>query len=171
MIDNENYAFSPDWWGLGCLIYEMIQGHCPFRKFKEKIQREDLERRVREDAEEYSRKFSEDAKSICRMVGQAPECLALSPSLVWKPSGLCPCAVAARPSGSGEAARGPPGVSRCEGQWGFLSARAVGKVPDMVWENGRTGFLMRQSTAEPPVAGQFHVKLNIKQNLQCPWRQ
>nr|KAF6500262.1 G protein-coupled receptor kinase 4 [Molossus molossus] len=68
VIDNENYAFSPDWWGLGCLIYEMIQGHCPFRKSKEKIQREDLERRVKEDAEEYSRKFSEDAKSICRML-------------------------------------------------------------------------------------------------------
>ncbi|KAM5340311.1 G protein-coupled receptor kinase 4 [Glossophaga mutica] len=68
VIDNESYTFSPDWWGLGCLIYEMIQGHSPFRKFKEKVQREELERRVRKDTEEYSEKFSEDAKSICRML-------------------------------------------------------------------------------------------------------
>ncbi|XP_036902673.1 G protein-coupled receptor kinase 4 isoform X2 [Sturnira hondurensis] len=68
VINNENYAFSPDWWGLGCLMYEMIQGHSPFRKFKEKVQREEVERRVRKDTEEYSGKFSEDAKSICRML-------------------------------------------------------------------------------------------------------
>ncbi|XP_053528312.1 G protein-coupled receptor kinase 4 [Artibeus jamaicensis] len=68
VINNENYAFSPDWWGLGCLMYEMIQGHSPFRKFKEKVQREEVERRVKTDTEEYSEKFSEDAKSVCRML-------------------------------------------------------------------------------------------------------
>ncbi|XP_036083324.1 G protein-coupled receptor kinase 4 isoform X10 [Rousettus aegyptiacus] len=68
VINNENYTFSPDWWGLGCLIYEMIQGHSPFRKFKEKIRREEVERRVNTDTEEYSEKFSADAKSICRML-------------------------------------------------------------------------------------------------------
>lgn len=47
----------------------MIQGHSPFRKFKEKIRREEVERRVNTDTEEYSEKFSADAKSICRMVG------------------------------------------------------------------------------------------------------
>ena len=26
VIQNERYTFSPDWWGLGCLIFEMIQG-------------------------------------------------------------------------------------------------------------------------------------------------
>ena len=26
VVKNERYTFSPDWWGLGCLIYEMIQG-------------------------------------------------------------------------------------------------------------------------------------------------
>uniref|UniRef100_A0A8C2V8H1 G protein-coupled receptor kinase n=1 Tax=Chinchilla lanigera TaxID=34839 RepID=A0A8C2V8H1_CHILA len=68
VINNEKYSFSPDWWGLGCLIYEMIQGHCPFRKPKEKVKREEVERRVRKDTEEYSEKFSEDTKSICRML-------------------------------------------------------------------------------------------------------
>ncbi|XP_054437867.1 G protein-coupled receptor kinase 4 [Pteronotus mesoamericanus] len=68
VIDNENYTFSPDWWGFGCLIYEMIQGHSPFKKHKERVRREEVERRVRRDTEEYSEKFSEDAKSICRML-------------------------------------------------------------------------------------------------------
>ncbi|XP_019567077.2 G protein-coupled receptor kinase 4 isoform X6 [Rhinolophus sinicus] len=68
VINNENYTFSPDWWGLGCLIYEMIQGHSPFRKFKEKMRREQVEQRVKEDTEEYSGKFSEDTESICRML-------------------------------------------------------------------------------------------------------
>ncbi|XP_039767886.1 G protein-coupled receptor kinase 4 isoform X2 [Ornithorhynchus anatinus] len=68
VINNENYTFSPDWWGLGCLIYEMIQGQSPFRKRKEKVKREEVDRRVKEDQEEYSEKFSEEAKSICRML-------------------------------------------------------------------------------------------------------
>uniref|UniRef100_A0A3B3TM66 G protein-coupled receptor kinase n=1 Tax=Poecilia latipinna TaxID=48699 RepID=A0A3B3TM66_9TELE len=68
VIQNENYTFSPDWWGLGCLIFEMIQGQSPFRKRKERVKREEVDRRVREDQEEYSDKFSEDAKDICRQL-------------------------------------------------------------------------------------------------------
>lgn len=26
VVKNERYTFSPDWWGLGCIIYEMIEG-------------------------------------------------------------------------------------------------------------------------------------------------
>lgn len=26
VIKNERYTFSPDYWGLGCLLYEMIEG-------------------------------------------------------------------------------------------------------------------------------------------------
>lgn len=26
VVKNERYSFSPDWWGLGCIIYEMIEG-------------------------------------------------------------------------------------------------------------------------------------------------
>lgn len=68
VINNESYTTSPDWWGLGCLIYEMIQGQSPFRKRKEKVKRDEVDRRVKEDQEEYSEKFSEDAKSICHML-------------------------------------------------------------------------------------------------------
>ncbi|XP_064440246.1 G protein-coupled receptor kinase 4 isoform X1 [Mirounga angustirostris] len=68
VINNEHYTFSPDWWGLGCLIYEMIEGHSPFRKFKERVKREEVDQRVRKDTEQYSEKFSEDAKSLCKML-------------------------------------------------------------------------------------------------------
>nr|XP_014345243.1 PREDICTED: G protein-coupled receptor kinase 4 [Latimeria chalumnae] len=68
VINHENYSFSPDWWGLGCLLYEMIQGQSPFRKRKEKVKRDEVDRRVREDQEVYSEKFSEEAKSICTML-------------------------------------------------------------------------------------------------------
>ncbi|XP_031551114.1 G protein-coupled receptor kinase 5-like [Actinia tenebrosa] len=65
VIKNERYTFSPDWWGLGCLIYEMIQGKSPFRARKEKVKREEVERRVKEDTETYSDKFSSYARLIC----------------------------------------------------------------------------------------------------------
>jgi len=26
VVKNEKYTFSPDWWGLGCILYEMIEG-------------------------------------------------------------------------------------------------------------------------------------------------
>ncbi|XP_052770643.1 G protein-coupled receptor kinase 5-like isoform X2 [Mya arenaria] len=65
VVKNEKYTFSPDWWGLGCLIYEMIEGKAPFRARKEKVKREEVDRRVKEDQETYSSKFSEDCRSIC----------------------------------------------------------------------------------------------------------
>lgn len=68
MINNERYSFSPDWWGLGCLIYEMIEGQSPFRARKERVKREEVEKRVQEEQEQYSEKFSEDAKAICKAV-------------------------------------------------------------------------------------------------------
>ncbi|XP_075767159.1 G protein-coupled receptor kinase 5-like isoform X2 [Pelodiscus sinensis] len=68
VINNEHYTFSPDWWGLGCLIYEMIAGQAPFRARKERVKREEVEKRVQEEQESYSDKFSPDAQAICRML-------------------------------------------------------------------------------------------------------
>lgn len=50
VIDNEKYAFSPDWFSFGCLLYEMIEGQAPFRMRKEKVKREEVDRRVKVSA-------------------------------------------------------------------------------------------------------------------------
>ncbi|KAK8377771.1 hypothetical protein O3P69_014020 [Scylla paramamosain] len=68
VIDNEKYTFSPDWFSFGCLIYEMIEGQAPFRARKEKVKREEVDRRVKEQQETYSHKFSEEAKLICQQL-------------------------------------------------------------------------------------------------------
>ncbi|KAK2513173.1 hypothetical protein Q9233_015803 [Columba guinea] len=68
VISNERYSFSPDWWGLGCLVYEMIEGQSPFRARKERVKREEVEKRVQEEQEPYSEKFGEDARAICKML-------------------------------------------------------------------------------------------------------
>ena len=47
VIDNEKYAFSPDWFSFGCLLFEMIEGQAPFRARKEKVKREEVDRRVK----------------------------------------------------------------------------------------------------------------------------
>lgn len=26
VVENKKYTYSPDWWGFGCLIYEMVEG-------------------------------------------------------------------------------------------------------------------------------------------------
>uniref|UniRef100_A0A8C5LZT9 G protein-coupled receptor kinase n=1 Tax=Leptobrachium leishanense TaxID=445787 RepID=A0A8C5LZT9_9ANUR len=67
VVRNERYTFSPDWWALGCLLYEMIEGQSPFQQRKRKIKREEVERLVKEGQEDYSDKFSPEAKSLCTM--------------------------------------------------------------------------------------------------------
>ena len=66
ILDNEKYTFSPDYFSLGCLVYEMIEGRAPFRARKEKVKREEVDRRVKEMDEPYSKKFSDNAVSVCR---------------------------------------------------------------------------------------------------------
>ncbi|OTF81992.1 hypothetical protein BLA29_008707, partial [Euroglyphus maynei] len=66
IVDNEKYSYSPDWFSLGCLIYEMIEGKAPFRARKEKVKREEVERRIKYETEIYSKKFTEDSMLICR---------------------------------------------------------------------------------------------------------
>ncbi|XP_063290306.1 G protein-coupled receptor kinase 5 isoform X1 [Pelobates fuscus] len=68
VLNNQRYTFSPDYWGLGCLIYEMIAGQSPFRGRKEKVKREEVDRRVLETEEVYTTKFSEEAKSVCKLL-------------------------------------------------------------------------------------------------------
>ncbi|XP_062869674.1 G protein-coupled receptor kinase 5 [Trichomycterus rosablanca] len=66
VIKDEYYNFSVDWWGLGCLIYEMTAGRLPFRDRTERLHRKDLEKRVLETTERYGVKFNMDTKDICQ---------------------------------------------------------------------------------------------------------
>ena len=47
----------------------------PFRARKEKVKRDEVDRRVKHDAELYSNKFSDDAKDCCQQVLQLRKCL------------------------------------------------------------------------------------------------
>ena len=69
VIGNHRYSFMPDWWGLGCVVYEMIHGECPFRRRKEKVSREEVERRVRDDVISFPDKFTPEAKLFVSQVG------------------------------------------------------------------------------------------------------
>jgi len=64
VIKNERYSYSVDWWGLGCIIFEMIEGQAPFRSRKERVKRDEVEKRILDGKYTFSDKFSEDAKDI-----------------------------------------------------------------------------------------------------------
>ncbi|KAG7278964.1 hypothetical protein CRUP_036615 [Coryphaenoides rupestris] len=49
MLRQEFYGRCVDWWSLGCSIYEMVAARLPFRDYKEKLQKEELQRRTLED--------------------------------------------------------------------------------------------------------------------------
>ncbi|XP_051542318.1 G protein-coupled receptor kinase 5 isoform X2 [Myxocyprinus asiaticus] len=66
VVANTYYSVSVDWWGLGCLIYEMTAGNPPFHNHKERLPRQEKEQRVLEMSESYGSKFDEDTKSICK---------------------------------------------------------------------------------------------------------
>lgn len=68
VIKGDYYTFSPDWWGLGCIVYEMIEAQSPFRQRKEKVKRDEVDKRIRENKETYSNKFSSLVKDFCSLV-------------------------------------------------------------------------------------------------------
>ncbi|XP_028274398.1 G protein-coupled receptor kinase 5-like isoform X2 [Parambassis ranga] len=66
VIRNERHGLSVDWWGLGCLIYEMTAGRPPFRARAEHPRPPEMESRIQMAQEEYNNKFSSEARDICR---------------------------------------------------------------------------------------------------------
>ncbi|TRY88140.1 hypothetical protein DNTS_029448 [Danionella cerebrum] len=74
VITNKYYSFSTDWWGLGCIIYEMTAGKPPFRNHKEQTSKKEVERRVLETAETYGDNFTMDTVTICkRLLDKNPQ--------------------------------------------------------------------------------------------------
>lgn len=68
VISDKFYNVSVDWWGLGCLIYEMTAATLPFRERNERLHRKELEKRVLETKENYGVRFTGDTKDICQAV-------------------------------------------------------------------------------------------------------
>eukprot|EP01137_Pigoraptor_chileana_P006770 Opistho-2@51449 len=68
LLQAERYGASVDWWGLGCVLYEMIDGQCPFRKKKERIKQEELQERILTATIEYSSSFTPAARSLCEQL-------------------------------------------------------------------------------------------------------
>ncbi|XP_074546789.1 G protein-coupled receptor kinase 5-like [Halichoeres trimaculatus] len=65
VVGHKHYGLSVDWWGLGCLIYEMTAGQPPLRTRGEHPKPSEMERRILSDKEEYWEKFGKAAKNIC----------------------------------------------------------------------------------------------------------
>ncbi|XP_075996261.1 G protein-coupled receptor kinase 5-like isoform X2 [Genypterus blacodes] len=65
VIGQEHYGASVDWWGLGCLVYEMTAGRPPLRTQGEHPNKKDTERRIQREQVEYSDMFSPQVKDLC----------------------------------------------------------------------------------------------------------
>ncbi|KAG8010465.1 G protein-coupled receptor kinase 5 [Nibea albiflora] len=72
VIGHKHYGMSADWWGLGCLIYEMTAGQPPFRARGEHPKPHEMERRIQTEREEYGDKFSKEVKELCALVSPEP---------------------------------------------------------------------------------------------------
>ncbi|KAM7392332.1 hypothetical protein PAMA_007446 [Pampus argenteus] len=68
VIGHEHYGMSADWWGLGCLIYEMTAGHPLLRARGEHPKISEMEIRIQTEQEEYSEKFRKEVKGICSLL-------------------------------------------------------------------------------------------------------
>lgn len=73
VIGKKKYGTSVDWWGLGCLIYEMIAGQSPFRDKRERPNSSEMEIRIQTVNEDYSNKFSVEAKDLCSKVSSTKQ--------------------------------------------------------------------------------------------------
>ncbi|KAK5900341.1 hypothetical protein CgunFtcFv8_025305 [Champsocephalus gunnari] len=65
VIGHKHYGQSVDWWGLGCLIYEMTAGKPPLRKKGEHPKAAEMERRIQNQPLEFGEKFGKSVKNLC----------------------------------------------------------------------------------------------------------
>ena len=60
---------------IGCIIFELIAGRGPFRKRGEKVKREEVDSRVKNDEEKYTEEFTaEYARDHAKKVSQSFFC-------------------------------------------------------------------------------------------------
>ncbi|XP_067879682.1 rhodopsin kinase GRK1-like [Heterodontus francisci] len=65
MLKGEPYDFSVDYFTLGVTLYEMIAAKGAFRVRGEKVDNEEVSRRILNDPVQYSKTFSMDCKALC----------------------------------------------------------------------------------------------------------
>ncbi|KAM3875355.1 rhodopsin kinase grk7-b [Diretmus argenteus] len=65
LLRQDYYCTSVDWWALGCSIYEMVAARLPFKDYREKVQKDEVIRRILEDDCKFEHKrFDAPAKDI-----------------------------------------------------------------------------------------------------------
>ncbi|XP_063745034.1 G protein-coupled receptor kinase 5 isoform X3 [Eleginops maclovinus] len=65
VIGHKHYGMSVDWWGLGCLVYEMTAGKPPLRARGEHPKASEMERRIQNQQLEFGEKFGKAVKNLC----------------------------------------------------------------------------------------------------------
>ncbi|XP_053728848.1 G protein-coupled receptor kinase 5 isoform X2 [Synchiropus splendidus] len=73
VIGHKQYGTSADWWGLGCLIYEMTAGQPVLRSRGEHPVPAEMERRIQVEQVDYGKQFSLDVRDLCsRLLNKDP---------------------------------------------------------------------------------------------------
>uniref|UniRef100_A0A3P9CHN0 G protein-coupled receptor kinase n=1 Tax=Maylandia zebra TaxID=106582 RepID=A0A3P9CHN0_9CICH len=65
LLQKKQYDYSVDYFTLGVTVYEMIAAKGPFRVRGEKVENEEVARRILNDPVSYTPKFSKECKDIC----------------------------------------------------------------------------------------------------------
>ena len=64
------------------MVYEMIHGECPFRRRKEKVSRDEVERRVRDETVKFPDKFTQEARLFVSQVSKVTKPVLLPSEVV-----------------------------------------------------------------------------------------
>lgn len=65
LLDKREYDYTVDYFTLGVTLYEMIEAKGPFRVRGEKVENNEVARRILNDPVAYTAKFSKESKAIC----------------------------------------------------------------------------------------------------------
>lgn len=105
----------------------MIEGKAPFRQRKEKVKREEVERRVREDTEKYGEKFTDAARTLCRGLLHKEPTLRLG------------CRRVGRPEDGAEELKAHPFFTQADAKTGRFFTQADAKTEPVPWKKMEAG--------------------------------